>query len=46
MDDKTILVKPKYDIKKIDFVAFEVGTLLYVIFNVIYWVVFANIKLD
>ena len=46
IDDKTVLVKPKYDIKKIDFVAFEVGTLLYVIFNVIYWVVFANIKLD
>ena len=44
--DKNILVKPKYDVKKIDFIAFEVGTFLYVLFNVVYWVVFVNIKLD
>ena len=46
IDNNTILVKPKYDVKRIDFIAFEAGILLYVLFNVIYWVVFVNIKLD
>ena len=46
IDDKTVLVKPKHDVKKIDLIAFKVGTLLYVLFNVIYWIIFANIKLD
>ena len=45
MDDKTVLVKPKHNVKKIDFIAFNVATLLYVLFNVIYWVIFTNIKL-
>ena len=30
-------IKPKYNVQKIDLVAFSVGVLLVVLFNVIYW---------
>ena len=40
--EKTI--KPKYNIQKIDRVAFAVGGLLFLLFNVLYWFLAFNIN--
>ena len=45
-NEKTNSFRLKYDIKKIDVVAFIVGAVFYVVFNIIYWVVFLNFDFE
>ena len=36
----------KFNIKKIDLIAFVIGAVLYFLFNVVYWMVFLNFSFD
>ena len=46
MNDLNFPVKPVFDVVKIDFVAFNAGLLLFLSFNLVYWLIFSFYKFE